>query len=86
MEHGLTCQLYCWTPASSNWFNTDRLTKLVRLFTDIDGGGDRLNLAGYLTTHMEKEVEALIAKSINVNLADAVEYPSCVTMNDRQAS
>eukprot|EP00884_Botryococcus_braunii_P002778 jgi/Botrbrau1/12500/Bobra.0169s0047.1 len=32
---------------------------------------------------MEEEVDQLIHRSININLADAVQYPSCVAMNDR---
>lgn len=44
----------------------------------------RLNLATYVTTHMEAEVEELIRTSVNINLADAVQYPSCVAMNDRR--
>lgn len=44
----------------------------------------RLNLATYVTTHMEAEVNELIQSAVNINLADAVQYPSCVTMNDRR--
>ncbi len=46
----------------------------------------RLNLATYVTTHMEKDVQSIIDKCININLADAVQYPSCLTMHNRWGS
>ena len=36
----------------------------------------RLNMAGWLTTHREKEGEELICKALYINSVDAVEYPS----------
>ena len=41
-------------------------------------GKPSLNLASFVTTWMEPEAEQLIMESLNKNLADHDEYPSCV--------
>ncbi|QDZ18476.1 glutamate decarboxylase [Chloropicon primus] len=43
----------------------------------------RLNLASFVTTWMEPEVEELIKKSLNVNYVDVAQYPSCLEIQNR---
>lgn len=43
----------------------------------------RLNLASFVTTWMEPEVEELIKKSLNVNYVDMMQYPSCTEIQNR---
>ena len=43
----------------------------------------RLNLASFVTTWMEPEVEDLMMKSMNVNYVDTLQYPSCTEFQNR---
>ena len=43
----------------------------------------RLNLASFVTTWMEPEVEELWKKSLNVNYVDMLQYPSCTEIQNR---
>lgn len=43
----------------------------------------RMNLATFVTTYMEDDAEEVFRRTWNVNGADASQYPSCKTMEDR---
>jgi len=43
----------------------------------------RLNLATFVTTWMEPEVEELIQKAMNVNYVDMLQYQSCTEIHNR---
>lgn len=46
----------------------------------------RLNMASFVTTWMEEEADKLIKESLNVNMVDMDEYPSCTDIQNRCVS
>lgn len=46
----------------------------------------RLNMASFVTTWMEEEADKLIKESLNVNMVDLDEYPSCTDIQNRCVS